>query len=71
VREEWIVTDISEDDFGCEERPKGYEPLVIVTAKDSSGREFSIKQADAWLYQQEINVGDTVFLKDGRMYRFS
>ena len=54
MKEYYYVERIWEDDFGCEERPAEYEPLVIVVLKDKAGEEFSLKQADAWLYRQEI-----------------
>ena len=31
------VTDIIEEDFGCEGRPAGQEPKVTVVARDSAG----------------------------------
>ena len=57
MTEYYNVERIWEDDFGCEERPAEYEPQVIVVLKDAAGKEHSLKQADAWLYQQEIREG--------------
>ena len=67
MTEYYNVERIWEDDFGCEERPAEYEPQVIVVLKDAAGKEHSLKQADAWLYQQEIREGDAVYLEEGRL----
>ena len=69
MKEYYYVERIWEDDFGCEERPAEYEPLVIVVLKDKAGEEFSLKQADAWLYRQEIREGDAVYLEEGRLWK--
>ena len=67
MREKYTITGIYEDDFGCEERSSDYEPMVIVMMKSREGEEFSVKQPDAWLYEQEIREGDEVFLEEGRL----
>ena len=67
MTEYYNVERIWEDDFACEERPAEYEPQVIVVLKDAAGKEHSLKQADAWLYQQEIREGDAVYLEEGRL----
>lgn len=67
MKEKYHVLKIYEDDFGCEERAADYEPQVIVVIKSPDGEELSIKQADAWMYEQGIDEGDEVFLTDGRL----
>ena len=69
MQEKYTVTGIYEDDFGCEERSRDYEPMVIVTIQSREGEEFSVKQPDAWLYEQEIREGDEVFLAEGRLWK--
>lgn len=69
MREKYTVSKIYEDDFGCEERSDDYNPQVIVIIKSSDGREVSVKQADAWMYEQEINEGDEVFLVEGKLQK--
>ncbi len=69
MREKYTVENIYEDDFGCEERAEGYEPQVIVILRDTKGNERTIKQLDNWMYQQEINEGDEVFLVDQRLHK--
>lgn len=69
MKEYYYVERIWEDDFGCEERPAEYEPQVIVILKDKAGEELSLKQADAWLYRQEIREGDAVYLEEGRLWK--
>lgn len=62
------VLRIYEDDFGCEERAKDYEPQVIVIIKSlSDGAEVSLKQLDAWMYEQDINEGDEVVFFEGKL----
>ena len=69
MQEKYTVTGIYEDDFGCEERSSDYEPMVIVTIQSREGEEASVKQPDAWMYEQEIREGDEVFLAEGRMWK--
>ena len=63
------VLHIYEDDFGCEERPADQERQVIVVLRDGAGRETAIRQPDAWLYAQDINEGDSVVLRENRLYK--
>lgn len=67
MREKYTVSKIYEDDFGCEERDDGYQAQVIVIIKSSGGDEFSVKQADAWMYEQEIREEDEVYLIGGKL----
>lgn len=64
MREKYQVLKIYEDDFGCEERAENYEPQVIVKIKAPDGKTVSVKQSDAWMYEQDINEGDEVLLVD-------
>ncbi len=57
----YIVKTIQEADFGCEERPAGYKPLVIVRLCDESGHETDKEVPDADLYAEGIGEGDTVY----------
>lgn len=67
MKEKYTVVKIYEDDFGCEERSSDYETQVIVVMKSYEGAELSVKQPDAWMYEQEINEGDEVFIVGGRL----
>ena len=58
---EYIITRIEEDDFGCEDKIDGYKPRVIVYLK-SEDRETGIKQVNQYLYDNDIDVGDTVII---------
>ena len=58
---EYRITKIEEDDFGCEDRIDGYKPRVIVYLK-SEDHETSIKQVDQYLYDNDIDVGDIVII---------
>lgn len=64
------VLRIQEDDYGCEERPEGQSPTVLVTLEDENGDEFVLRQLDSWLYEQGIAEGDRVFEAEGRLYKF-
>lgn len=57
----YIVKRIQEADFGCEERPAGYVPQVIVRLCDESGCETDREVPDADLYEESIAEGDTVY----------
>ena len=69
MTEIYRVEKIYEDDFGCEERAEGHEPQVIVILRDPAGNEISVKQADAWMYQQEVDEGSRALLIGGKLYR--
>ncbi len=57
----YIVKRIQEADFGCEERPADYVPVVRVTLCDETGNEIVMEIPDAELYARDINEGDWVF----------
>ena len=64
--QEYIILQIQEDDYGCEERPAG-EPLqVLVTLENPAGEQKTLLVADEWLYAHEIDEGsvwtETAFL---------
>lgn len=40
------ITDIIEDEFGCEGRPEGEEPMVTILLVDDTGKQRSIRMAD-------------------------
>ena len=52
---------IQEADFGCEERPADYVPMVRVTLCDEVGNESAMEIPDAELYAKDINEGDRVY----------
>ena len=57
----YLVKKITEEDFGCEGRPEGYEPKVQVDLRADSGDEISIRVKDQELYEKNINEGDWVY----------
>ncbi len=64
----YTVKKIQEADYGCEERPVGYEPQVIIRLCDENNHEIELEVADAYLYANDIKVGDKVTLdRDGRI----
>lgn len=71
MAEKYRVLKIYEDDFGCEERAENYEPQVIVIIENPDGKEMSVKQSDIWMYEQGIDEGDEVILRDGRLEKAS
>lgn len=54
----WIVRDIYEADYGCEERMPGEPLLSCVVLEAQDGRSCRFEVADDWLTTQEIDVGD-------------
>ena len=54
----WMVAAIREDDYGCEERPDGWEPQVVVTLTAPSGERRWLRVADRWLLEHDIREGD-------------
>ena len=56
----YLITKIQEADYGCEERPAGYVPQVLLRLQDESGQESYREVPDADLYAQDIKEGDRV-----------
>ena len=67
--QEYIILQIQEDDYGCEERPAGTKKTVFVWLKDAKENERMIRQEDDWLYEQEIDEGDLVVLTENHLYK--
>ena len=54
----WIVKQLQEADYGCEERMPG-EPLkTLVILESDEGRICQFEVAEEWLINQEIEEGD-------------
>ena len=56
----YIVKQIMEPDYGCEERPDDYVAMDKVVLRDGEGQEILVEIPDAELYEKDINVGDRV-----------
>lgn len=67
--QEYIILQIQEDDYGCEERPADAKKTVLVRLKDAEENERMIRQEDDWLYEQEIDEGDQVVFAENRLYK--
>lgn len=63
-----VLTQILEDDYGCEERPAGQAVTVLALLTDSEGNETVLRQEDQWLVELQIDEGDTVVMAEGRLY---
>lgn len=63
----YIILQIYEDDFGCEERPEDQEKQVLVVLRDEGGLQQTVRQDDAWLYAHNIREGDRVRWRNGRL----
>ena len=62
------VTEIIEDDFGCEGISEDAEVMVTVVVTDCEGQEQRIRMSDSLAYERKIEAGDTVMLaKDGTL----
>ena len=69
--DKYKIVKITEDDYGCEDRPDDYIPRVIVYLK-SEDSETTIKQVDKYLYNNDIDVGDMVVINsDGLLEKVS
>lgn len=64
----YVLTQILEDDYGCEERPAGQAVTVLALLTDSEGNETVLRQEDQWLVELQIDEGDTVVVSEGRLY---
>ena len=66
----YIVKRIQEADFGCEERPEGYQLQVLLRLRDEIGQEIDMEVADAELLAKDINEGDWVYFdKDNKIFK--
>lgn len=57
----YTITDIFEDDYGCEGIPAGEKLQDIVCLKDDNDITLQIKIADLELTEKNINQGDRVY----------
>ena len=66
----YIVKRIQEADYGCEERPEGYQFQVLLRLRDETGQEIDMEVADVELLAKDINEGDwVVFDKDNEIFK--
>ncbi len=66
----YIVKRIQEADFGCEERPDGYQLQVLLRLRDEVGQEIDMEVADADLLAEDISEGDWVYFdKDNKIFK--
>ena len=54
----WLVSNIAETDYGCEERMPGEPLMALVTLESDDGRECQFEVSEAWLSMQGIDEGD-------------
>ena len=59
-RKAYTITEIVEDDFGCEGRPEGAEPMVTVSLDGDHVVWGKVRIADAYLYEHHLDVGSVV-----------
>ena len=57
----YVVKQILEPDYGCEERPDDYVPMDKLSLRDIDGNEIIIEVSDSELYEKDINEGDWVY----------
>lgn len=67
MQKTYTVIEIYEADFGCEERPEGQKTMVGIHLKAEDGEEIHRQEADAELYDKNINEGDKVIFIEGRI----
>lgn len=60
----YTVKDIEEADFGCEGLPDGQVLKDKVTLTEENGDTIIIEAEDAYLYKENIDVGDKVTYDD-------
>ena len=66
----YLITKIQEADYGCEERPAGYVPQVLLRLQDESGQESYREVPDADLYKLDIREGDRItFTQDNHIQK--
>lgn len=69
MEEIFTITRIEEADFGCEERPAGYVPVVTVYLSDVAGAVRTLEMEDALLYERELDEGSRAVIgMDGTLF---
>lgn len=53
----WKIKQITEADFGCEERMPGEKLKCLVILEDESGNVRCLETEDEWLTEQGLNEG--------------
>lgn len=54
----WIVKQIMEADYGCEEKSREELDQVIVLLTDENGESIRFRASDSMLYRMGIDEGD-------------
>ena len=54
----WTIQQISEADYGCEERLPGEPLMVLVTLESDIGEILQFEMPDSWLLMQGLDEGD-------------
>ena len=54
----WTIQQISEADYGCEERLPGEPLMVLVTLESDMGEILQFEMPDNWLLMQGLEEGD-------------
>ena len=67
--QEYIILQIQEDDYGCEERPAGAKKTVFVRLKDAKENERMIRLDDEWIFVLGFVDGDVVVLTENHLYK--
>ena len=65
----YTVKDIEEPDFGCEGLMDGQQVMDKVTLIDEKGNLLYMEAADMYLYDNDIDVGDKVQVKDSQLVK--
>lgn len=60
---------IDEEDFGCEGRPEGQEPMVRVVLEAETGETTIVMMEDSLMYARKLDVGESAVVgADGLLY---
>lgn len=53
----WIIKQIFDGDYGCEELQPGQKPKVSVTLENEAGEVRYVTVEDEWLTKNNLNIG--------------
>lgn len=53
----WIIKQILEADYGCEERLPGEKLKVLVRLENENGKQREVEVEDEWLINRNLNEG--------------
>ena len=66
--ESYLVEQMQEDDYGCEELPEGEKPKVLCVLRAKDGTQRIVRMEDDLLLERKIDAGSRVVLRNHGLF---